>query len=169
MGLVNGVAVLVAGALWVVACVALLIALRVSRREGPPRRRAVLLAVADEFLAVTRQAERCGSGLPTSTPAISDSPSGVDQFVKYHEQAVVLFELLRSQLVEGSPALHHAEAIISALTIADEHATRLDVHRTMFAGAIWENVDREPERQSATHAPTARRRLRHARHSLWHR
>jgi hypothetical protein len=166
MGLVNGVAVLVAGALWVVACVALLIALRVSRREGPRRRRAVLLAVADEFLAVTRQAERCGSGLPTSTPAISDSPSGVDQFVKYQEQAVVLFELLRSQLVEDSPALHHAEAIISALTIADEHATRSDVHRTMFAGAIRENP---PEKQSATHAPTAIRRLRHARHSLWHR
>jgi len=58
MEVVNSVVVLIAGGLWVVACVAFLAGRRVTRRDRPPRGCAVLIALPDEFLMVSRQAKR---------------------------------------------------------------------------------------------------------------
>jgi hypothetical protein len=145
MDQINGMAVLVVGAIWIAACSVLLLALSAGR-EKSPHSRGALLAVADEFLSVTRQAEHSEK---------SRQPAGI------------LLAVLRTQLAADSPALRHAEAIISTLDIprdeAREYGLRMDFHRTMFAGAIWDNVDRATDRRSVTRtaaAPASRRATR---------
>jgi hypothetical protein len=148
MDQINGMAVLVVGAIWIGACSVLVIALG-ARRDSSPHSRGALLAVADEFLAVARQAEQSES---------------------YRRLAGLLLDVLRTQLAAESPALHHADAIISTLAIprdeALEYGPRMDFHRTMFAGAIWDNVDRVTVRRSVTRTADAPRVRRATRPSL---
>ncbi|MDX6548077.1 MAG: hypothetical protein QOG33_1627 [Gaiellales bacterium] len=148
MDQINGMAVLVVGAIWIGACSVLVIALG-ARRDSSPHSRGALLAVADEFLAVARQAEHSE---------------------RYRERAGLLLDVLRTQLAAESPALHHADAIISTLAIprdeALEYGPRMDFHRTMFAGAIWDNVDRVTVRRSVTRTEDAPRVRRATRPSL---
>jgi hypothetical protein len=170
---VYSVVVLVAGGLWVVACVAFLAGWRVTRRERPSRGRAVLIALADEFLMVSRQAERSASALRDPSVASEPSASG-EEFAKYHKQAAILFELLRAYLAEDSSSLRHAEAIVVDLTGLGGrsgfdhrmvgHRSSLAFHRTMLASVIWEDVDHATLKRAATPAPAVVRRPHHAGH-----
>ena len=168
MGEINGLAFLVAVGIWIAACAVLLIALKHSRNDVvSPSRRGTLLALADEFLALTRQAERAGVAEPTSASVTVTA----DQVASRQRQAKVLLEVLRSQLTDDSEAVHHAEAMISMLVPVGgtREPALMDFHRSMFAGAIWEDVDRVVERPTRRHQ-TSGRRLRRARNvHLWHR
>jgi D-alanine-D-alanine ligase-like ATP-grasp enzyme len=164
---VYGEVVLVAGGLWAISCLALIIAWRVSRRGQSSREREVLISVADEFLLVARQAERSVSAQLQSPSAASESSTGAEEFAKYHKRAAVLFDLLHAYLVEDSSALHHAEAIVVDLTGLGgsgsdhrmvEHRSSLAVHRAMFARVIWEDADRATLRRNATRATVPARR-----------
>jgi hypothetical protein len=169
MSEINGLAVLVAVGIWVAACAVLLLALSQSRNAAlSPRRRGTLLALADEYLALSRQAERSLSAWPTDGSAVPDP----HEAAAFRQRTAALLEVLRSQLTDDSRALHHAEAIFSMLTSpADdrEQGPRMDFHRSRFAATVWEDVDRVAERRGeAQRAPS--RRLRRARSlHLWHR
>jgi hypothetical protein len=160
MGGVYSTVVLVAGGLWLVACVALLLAWHMSRRERSLHERGVPIALADEFLLAARQAERA-----LTVPAEAESPASAEAFTRYHRQAAILIDLLRAYLATDSSSLHHAEAIIVDLTdlrsgdqqrIAECRAS-LGFHRAMFASVIWSDVDRTTPQRERT---PARGRLR---------
>jgi hypothetical protein len=162
MGEINGLAVLVAVGIWVSACAVLLVALSQSRNAAlSPLRRGALLALADEFLALSRQTERALSARPSDGGTIPHP----DQGAAFQQRTAALLEVLRSQLTDDSRALHHAEAIFSILTSPDtdrEPGPRMDFHRSRFAATVWEDVDRAAERRGeAQRAPS--RRLRRAR------
>ncbi len=151
MGEINGLVFLVAVGISIAACAVLLIALKHSRSDAvSPGRRGPLLALADEFLALTRQAERAGAAQPTD----ASLTVAADQVVSCQRRAEVVLEVLRSQLTDDSEALYHGEAMISMLVAVcetREPAMRMDYHRSMFAGAIWADVDRLVERAATTH------------------
>jgi hypothetical protein len=174
MSRVYGEVLLVAGGLWAVACVALLIAWRVSKqRDRSPSGRGALIAVADEFLMVSRQAERSASSGVQDRSGESESRATAEEFAKYHKQAAILFELLRAYLAEDSPSLRHAEAILVDITGLGgsgfdhrmvEHRSSLVFHRTMFASVIWEDADYATLKRSATPAPAVVRQPHNAGH-----
>lgn len=158
---INGAAVLIVTGIWIATTMVLFVVTSASRHRDSPSQRVRLLAVADEFLALVRQAE-------------VTSESGDGEFEQTRCRAAVMLELLRTQLADDSMALHHAEAMLATLarSAEDQRAKgqRMDYYRSMFADAIWRNVDPAPERPRAMHRAGVRQKLHHVRHPhFWHR
>src|SRR5260221_6773081 len=108
MGEMNGLAVLVAVGMWVAACAVLLLALSHSRSAAlSPLRRGALLALADEFLALSRQTERALSARPSDAATVPDP----DQGAAFQQRTAALLDVLRSQLTDDSRTLHDADVI----------------------------------------------------------
>jgi hypothetical protein len=158
---INGTAMLIVGGIWIATVVVLLLSMSAARRVESSPRRERLLAVADEFLALARQAE-------------VTTESGEGELEQTRRRAAVMLELLRTELAADSMALHHAEAMLTTLTnsAADQRETgpRIDYHRSMFADAIWRNIDPAPKRLRVMHRSAVRQKLHHVTHShFWHR